>query len=255
MRLRQVALVAQDLEAVVEDLCSVLGIEVGFRDPGIETFGLHNAVMPVGDTFLEVVSPQREGTSAGRLLDRRGGDGGYMVIVQVGGEDLGLIAERKRLAELGVRIVWETALDDIATIHLHPRDVGGAILSLDVAVPPASWRWAGPRWQSVAPSPVSRAIEGAVIQADDPQAMAERWSRALDRPAVQGEDGNPLIPLDVGRIRFVPASDGRGEGVSCVEIGVRELDTALAAARARGLPVEGHQVTLCGTRVQLIPPL
>ncbi|MCZ6782256.1 MAG: hypothetical protein O7G30_03010, partial [Proteobacteria bacterium] len=100
-----------------------------------------------------------------------------------------------------------------------------------------------------------RAIEGAVIQADDPQAMAERWSRALDRPAVQGKDGNPLIPLDAGRIRFTPARDGRGEGVSSIEIGVSQLDTALAAARARGLPVEGHQVTLCGTRVQLIPPL
>src|SRR5205814_906057 len=83
---------------------------------------LHNAVMPVGQTFLEVVSPVREGTTAGRLLDRRGGDGGYMVILQTAD----LRADRTRLAALGVRIVWQVELDDIATVHLHPRDLGGA---------------------------------------------------------------------------------------------------------------------------------
>ena len=56
MRLRQIALVAQELDPVVENLCAVLGIEVGFNDPGVAAFGLHNAVMPVGDTVLEVVS-------------------------------------------------------------------------------------------------------------------------------------------------------------------------------------------------------
>ena len=28
-----------------------------------------------------------------------------------------------------------------------PRDVGGAIVSLDRPLPPASWRWAGPGWE------------------------------------------------------------------------------------------------------------
>ncbi|MCP5069350.1 MAG: hypothetical protein GY946_22525, partial [bacterium] len=47
MRLRQIALVAKELDPVVERLCSVLGIEVGFNDPGVAAFGLVNAVMPV----------------------------------------------------------------------------------------------------------------------------------------------------------------------------------------------------------------
>ena len=58
MRLRQLALAAHDLEPTLEALCDVLGIEVGFRDPGVGAFGLANGVMPVGDTFLEVVSPE-----------------------------------------------------------------------------------------------------------------------------------------------------------------------------------------------------
>jgi hypothetical protein len=123
MRLRQIALVARELEPTVEALCDVLGVEVAFHDPGVEVFGLRNAVMPLGDTFLEVVSPERPGTSAGRLLERRGGDGGYMVIVQSQDRE----GDRSRMQRLGVRIVWEANLDDAATLHLHPRDVGGWI--------------------------------------------------------------------------------------------------------------------------------
>ena len=65
MRLRLVALVTRELEQSVEDLCGVLGIEVAYNDPKMVAFGLVNAVMPVGDTFLEVVSPAQEQTTAG----------------------------------------------------------------------------------------------------------------------------------------------------------------------------------------------
>ena len=45
MRIRQIALVAEELDPVVDELCGVLDLEVGFRDPGVSEFGLHNAVM------------------------------------------------------------------------------------------------------------------------------------------------------------------------------------------------------------------
>jgi hypothetical protein len=142
MQVRQVALVARDLDPVVADLCAVFGLEVGFRDPGVAEFGLRNAVLPIGRRFLEVVSPVRADATAARYLDRNGGDGGYMVLVQTAD----LAADRRRLAALGVRIVWQVTLDDIAAVHLHPRDVGGAIVSLDnrrrpcVAVGRPAWR-------------------------------------------------------------------------------------------------------------------
>src|SRR5688572_7180451 len=64
MQVRQVALVARDLEPVVDDLCAVLGLEVAFRDPGVAEFGLRNAVLPIGRRFLEVVSPVRADATA-----------------------------------------------------------------------------------------------------------------------------------------------------------------------------------------------
>ena len=81
LRLRQICLVASELEPVVDDLCAVFGVKVCHRDPEVGQFGLHNALMPFGSSFLEVVAPQREGTAAGRYLERRQGDGGYMVIL------------------------------------------------------------------------------------------------------------------------------------------------------------------------------
>ncbi len=48
---------------------------------------LHSCAEPavghrLNDTFLEVVSPVTAGTTAGRLLEKRGVDGGYMIILQ-----------------------------------------------------------------------------------------------------------------------------------------------------------------------------
>ncbi len=94
MRLRQIALVAQDLQKARADIVAVLGLGADYADPGVGHFGLENAVWPIGDTFLEVVSPKQAGTTAGRLLDKRGGDGGYMTIFQV--DDIAAGARTRR---------------------------------------------------------------------------------------------------------------------------------------------------------------
>src|SRR6516162_2036529 len=147
IRLRQVALVATDLDTVVKALETELGLRSPFHDPGVSEFGLHNAVFSLGDSFLEVVSPVRPGTTAGRYLEKRGGDSGYMAIFQIPD----LAEARRRVAELGVRVVWTADLPDMAATHLHPKDVPGAIVSLDWALPPGSWRWGGPVWTGRAP--------------------------------------------------------------------------------------------------------
>jgi hypothetical protein len=208
-RLRQVALVAADLEPTVASLCETLGVEICYRDPGVAEFGLHNALVSIGDTFLEVVSPKEENTTAGRYLEKRGGDGGYMVILQC--DDLD--TDRKRVADLGIRVVWQIDLPDMRGTHLHPRDVGGAILSLDWADPPESWRWAGPSWEGTVRTSLSKEIAAVEVQSDDPAGMADRWSQVLGYP-VSGD----TIKLDGGAIRFVKDTNGRGPGVSGIDV-------------------------------------
>ena len=198
-RLRQVALVARDLAPTAAVLEAGLGLHDPFADPGVGVFGLRNAVYVVGSDFLEVVSPAREGTTAGRLLDRRG-DGGYMAIFQLRGlEDLRALRERARA--LGVRAVWEVDLPDIASSHLHPKDVPGAIVSVDAAEPPGSWRWGGPRWTGRPPDPPpSGGITAVTIAVEDPRAVAARWGEVL---------GFGLDPLPSGQsVRFVEGMAG-----------------------------------------------
>lgn len=219
IRLRQVALVAHDLEPVVDALCRTLGLQVCFRDPGVAAFGLHNALMTVGDQFLEVVSPTRPGTTAGRLLDKRGGDGGYMVIHEV--DDLD-----RRDAELqaaGVRIVWRGDFPTIRGRHLHPADVGGAIVSIDQPVPQGSWQWAGPDWVSHRDDRVVTGIAGVSIGARDPAAMRARWTSFGIEQSVDFVDAGP-----------------RGEGLDAIDL--------VASDRRR----RGESFQLCGVTVRLV---
>ena len=219
IRLRQVALVARDLDAAVDELCGRLGLTVCYHDPGVQFFGLHNALMMIGDQFLEVVSPQQDGTTAGRLLDKRGGDGGYMSIYEV--DDLD--AREAALEQEGVRVVWRGDLPDIRGRHLHPADVGGAIVSIDQPAPNGAWHWGGPNWVAHQDTSVVSAIAGVVVGAKDPAAMRRRWRAAGVEHAV----------------RFQP-SGVRGEGLD-------ELDL-VASDRRRA----GEEMRICGVTVRLV---
>lgn len=241
MRIRQIALVAANLDAVRTPLFELLGIEEAFVDEAVSQFGLQNIVTTIGDTFLEVVSPVREGTTAGRLLQRRGGDGGYMVIVQVAD----CRAAKARLAKMNVRIAWEVDTGRARALHLHPRDVPGTLPSMDEMDPPDAWYWAGPGWEQRA---ATRAcgITAAELQVDDPVLAATRWARAYDAD-YRLEAGQPVIPMETTEVRFVPVGDHRGEGLRAIDIRTEHLAEILARANRLGLPVAGDSVTVCGT--------
>jgi hypothetical protein len=213
-RLRQVALVAHDCGQVAGELSRVFGWPPPFHDPGVGQFGLTNAVFAVGDTFVEVVAPARPDTTAGRYLERRGGDGGYMAIFQVGD----LAAARRRVADLGVRVVWTADLPDIAGTHLHPGDVPGAIVSLDWADPEQSWRWAGPSWTGQMPDHAPGGVTGLTIEVKDPAAAARRWAEVLGVPEPGHGHTTVELPGPGQRLRFVAAPGGRGEGITEVTI-------------------------------------
>jgi hypothetical protein len=241
MKIRQIALVADNLAAVRTQLFELLGIEEAFVDEAVSQFGLQNIVATIGDTFLEVVSPVQEGTTAGRLLQRRGGDGGYMVIVQVAD----CSAAKARLEKVGIRIVWEVDTGRARALHLHPRDVPGALPSLDEMDPPEAWYWAGPDWEQRAATRAC-AITAAELQVDDPISAATRWAQAYNTD-YRLEAGQPVIPMESTEVRFVPVQDHRGEGLRAIDIHTENLAEVLVRANRLGLPVAGESVTVCGT--------
>ncbi len=252
LRLRQICLVAHELQPAVEGLSEVFGLTTCFHDPAVGVYGLENALLPVGTNFLEVVAPVEAGTAAGRYLARRGGDGGYMVILQCDDVE----ARRDRMGELGVRIANPLNYGDFTGIQLHPRDTGGSMLETDQnegsLAPDGPWHPAGDNWQNAVRTDRTRAMVGAELQSPDPATLAARWGRILDRPVVADASGVPELALDNATLRFVEAADGRGEGLGGIDLQAADRGAILSAAEARGLTVRGDSISLCGTRFRMV---
>lgn len=211
-RLRQAVIAVRDLDRSSALLRAELGLGEPFADPAVGYFGLRNAVFAVGDTFLEVVSPEREGTAAGRLIEKRGGDCGYMVMLQV--DDAA--AARERARRLGIREVFEIELDDISEAHLHPSDVGGGIVAVSEPRPAASWRWGGPGWEARA---VPGELSDLTVAVADPDAAASRWR----------EVAGGAVPVE-----FTVDPDERGIVAVGLELAGRRTRLDPASLEARG---------------------
>jgi hypothetical protein len=234
VRLRQAVIAAGELEPVASALRSALELQEPFHDSGVGEFGLENVVFALGDCFLEVISPTRPDTAAGRWLERHGGDGGYMVLFDI--EDLD--GARQRAERLGVRVVWRIDLPDISGTHLHPADMRGAIVSLDSSDPYGTWRWGGPRWTGQVGEGAPGRLAGISVAVDDPSAVAARWGEVLGVPLAG--DGRPLLELDGGEVAFEQATQERREGI-----------VELALELPRG---ERETVEVGGVRLRLLEP-
>jgi hypothetical protein len=252
LRLRQICLVAEALDPAIADLAAIFGLEICHRDSSVAKYGLVNALLPIGTSFLEVVAPTRAGTAAGRYLERRQGDGGYMVIIDC--HDI----ERRRahVAAMGVRIANPLAYPAYTGLQLHPADSGGSFLEFNHTVGGEAldgpYHPAGPDWQKTVRRDVTRTLLAAELQSPDPQALAERWSAIIERPVTRSAADALEIALDLGVLRFVEARDGRGEGLSGLDLEIANRAAIVAAAKQRGKILAGDTVTVCGTRFRLL---
>jgi hypothetical protein len=247
LRLRQLCLVAYDLEPVVDDLKAVFDIAVCHRDPGVGRFGLHNALLPIGSSFIEIVAPIEKGTTAERFLERRQGDGGYMVILD--SEDLD--RWRKHVDSLGVRVAAELEKDNYHGLQLHPRDTGGALMEINWtrngAALDGPYDPAGPDWQTQVRTDVAKSVPGVELQSDDPERLARRWGEVLQRQVEAADDGFELA-VDNARLRFVAARDGRGEGLGGIDVQVADPEAVHECTRQRGLALVDGGVVIGGVR-------
>ena len=255
IRLRQIAVVAADLQKVSIDIGSILGAEACFTDPGVKQFGLKNTLWPIGTQFLEVVTPIAENTAGGRYMERRGGDSGYMVITQV--DDVA--RRRERAAELGIRIAFnlEHPTEGHDDIQLHPADTGGSFFEMDQMLMEGGdevggpWYPAGKNWEPYVRTDLVECISAAELQSPEPQALAQRWSDMAEIDLGSDANGNPIIELDNATLRFVEETDGRGEGLGGIDVEVNDRAAVLAAAKARDCYVSDSEVAVAGLRVTL----
>ena len=234
MDIRQIVMVSSLRDPIVSDLSQLFGLEVAFNDPGVGHFGLENAVMPLGTDFLEVVSPIEENTTAGRYLQKRGGDGGYMVIIQVDDFD----KTKSLVHDNEIEIVWDTDLPEAKAIHLHPKQMGGAIVSLDWMNPKESWKWAGPEWNKYITDDI-KGIDGVEIQGNNPEEMFNRWKDILDASNIN--ESEKKIYLDNTWISFTDEDD-RGSGISAFSLITDNKELLISRAKEFGFLQEDNIV-------------
>ena len=238
LRLRQIALVAPELEPAVDELQALFGLEVCFRDPGVAHFGLVNALLPLGNQFIEIVAPTRDGTAGGRYLERRGGAGGYMVITQCDDH----APRRKRVGELGVRIVNQFETHEFRNMQMHPKDTGGSFFEIDQQLGEGAHdarRSVGTRRRRE----LEIGAQHRSRRADLGGRSAGRRSRARRR-ALGGNRANCRSTAAPRRrsnsttatMRFVPCTDGRPEGLGGLDI---------VAQRPRRDPRHGESARHC----------
>jgi len=223
LRLRQVCLVAADLAHAAARVKEALGLEECYRDSNVAKYGLENVLFPVGTSFIEIVSPTRPRTAAGRFLERNGR--GYMIIMDCDDPD----RYRKRAEMLGIRVANLIRHDAYYGVQLHPRDTGATMLEFNNTAgggdAMGSYAPAGPRWQQAIKSDVARRL--VAVEVECPDALAERWATLLERPVKDGR-----IALDSGELRFRRSP---GEAFTAVD---------LEASK-------NAEVELCGVRFRL----
>jgi len=246
MRLRQLVFVSNERDELAKKICDLFNLKETYNDAGLINFGLENVLIPLGDTFFEIVMPVQENTTAGRFLDKRGGEGGYMVIV----DSSDFEKEQARVESSGIEIVWHGNRKEeniqARTIHLHPKQVGGAILSIDHMNPQSAWLWAGTNWEKDINKTLVDVISGVTLQSKDPELLCTKWENALGKKRLLKNELS--ISLKDSEINFVEDEDGRGEGINAFRVKALNHEKILANARKMQV-LENGNIYLGGVKI------
>ena len=197
-RLRQVVLLAPDLEPALAEVRAAFGFGEGTRDAaGMAALGFEHEVCSFADTFLEVCAPLAPDSHPARLVEKRG-PMGYMVDVQVPDLD----ASVARAAEDGITPLFQQDYRGARISQWHPRALG-TLAELDQVDPPESWHDAPEIFERSATG-VATDIVGADIAVADPAAMALTWGRLLGvEPATETS-----LALGPSTLRFTAGTGG-----------------------------------------------
>jgi len=242
LRLRQICLVAPQLEPVVDAVAAIFGLPVCHRDPGVAQYGLVNALFVCGHQFLEVVAPTGDNTAAGRFLQRSGGRGGYMAIFDTHDPE----RRRAHAQALGMRVAHTMDYPGFFGIQLHPVDCRATMLEFDRSagnedVDGAYWP-AGPHWRDGQRLDAVSGLPWIDVQSPDPEGLAAHWGRIIDLPVTRNAQHEPTLRFDLGAARFVSVPAGSAERLDALHVEVAAAERTCAAAQAQGCTAEGQGV-------------
>ncbi|ETR78158.1 hypothetical protein X566_11180 [Afipia sp. P52-10] len=253
LRLKQICLVAPSIEPAASDIGAVMGLDVCYRDPAVGAYGLENVLYPVDATLLEVVAPTREGTAAGRFLNKitgpGGQHGGYMVIFTCHDVE----RRREHAKAIGVRVAHVLDKPTFYGIQLHPADCRAAFVDFNRTKDSdgvfGPYTVAGPNWQDFIRRDTTQALVGIEVESPDPDNLADHWAKIIEVPVARTAGGEPALTFVNCTIRFVK---GPAEVLGGLVFKVRDIAKVCDAAAARGYKVDGHSFHMCGVNFRLV---
>ncbi len=117
----------ENIEEAMNIYCHGLGLEVAEREELPER-GLRVAMIPLGESSIELLEPTDPESTIGRFIEKRG-PGIHHLAIEV--EDID--ASLERIKEAGLRLIDEVARPGVGgtrVAFLHPKDTGGVLLEL-----------------------------------------------------------------------------------------------------------------------------
>lgn len=126
-KIEHVALAVSDLEAAIAHYTGVWGLALEHREV-VEDQGVEEAMLRLGDSYLQLIAPLSPETTVGRFIEKRG-EGLHHIAYEVGDVEaalgtlresgVDLIDEQPRQGSRGTRVAF-----------VHPRSNRGVLVEL-----------------------------------------------------------------------------------------------------------------------------
>lgn len=126
-KVEHIALAVSDLEAAIEHYSKIWGVDVEHRER-VEDQGVEEAMLPAGDTYLQLLGPTGPDTTVGKFIERRG-EGLHHIAFEV--DDLE--AALAELKDKGVPLIDEAPRKGgrgHMVAFVHPKGNHGLLVEL-----------------------------------------------------------------------------------------------------------------------------
>lgn len=225
-RVRHYVLATSDMKFVCDQLYEVFGLAPLPKPPGpggTEAFGFYSTMMKIGSAMLEIVQPIKPDHLLNGWMAERGGDGGFMVVLQAF-DDTALIGRAKAEQLTLTRDMMFKGQHMIQFDYRH----FGTHFELYKYTPEDDW-WGDPRGKPYPEARVVSEMLGSDVAVEDPAAIASQIARLF-----LGEQHGTSVKFDNRTINFVPVV-GKARGLVAIDVKARETQRVGDWARIAGV--------------------
>lgn len=230
-RVRHYVLATHDMNFVCDQIYEVLGLPATPKKegPGVtEAYGFYSTMMRVGTTMIEVVQPIKPDHLLNKWFDERGGDGGFMVVMQT----FDAAALKARAATEKLTLTRDMMFKGQHMIQFDYKHFG-THFELYQYTPEDDW-WGHPATGPYSDARVVSDIVGSEVAVENPEVIAAQAARLF-----LGKQDGTKVHFGDRTVSFVE-SKGKWRGLTALDLKARE------PARV------GDWARICGVKFRMV---